>query len=406
MNRLMQGDVGSGKTIVAVLSALLVIENGRQVAFMAPTEILAEQHFRSIQSLCDFPGVTVELLTGDLKRAQKLSIYEGIETGDINFVIGTHALLQKGVDFRDLGYVIIDEQHRFGVEQRSTLHKKGKRPDALIMTATPIPRSLSLTLYGDLDVSTIDELPKGRQPIATQLLSMKQWAQAERVLKRELHAGRQAFVITPLIEESEKLDLRSAIEEHERLQARLPDFNIGLLHGRMPTADRERVMRAFLERAYDVLVSTTVIEVGVDVPNCTFMAVQHAERFGLSQLHQLRGRVGRGAHQSYCFLMVDKMSADARERLTIMEATTDGFKIAEKDLEIRGPGDFLGTRQTGTPLFQFANLVRDQAILKQARALAFKLIAEDPELERKENRKIREAFLSRWKKKLELIGIG
>lgn len=406
MNRLLQGDVGSGKTIVAVLSALLVVENGRQVALMAPTEILAEQHFASIAELCDFEGVKVELLIGDMKSAQKQSVYEDISSGKADIVIGTHALIQKGVEFRDLGFVIVDEQHRFGVKQRSDLHQKGRRPDSLVMTATPIPRSLSMTLYGDLDVSVIDELPAGRRPISTELLWESEEKRVLDLLRNELSVGRQAYLITPLVSESEKLDLADAEGEYLRMKELLPEFRIGLLHGRMSGPDKERIMREFKDGAYDVLVSTTVVEVGVDVPNATVMVVRHAERFGLSQLHQLRGRVGRGEEASHCLLICEKVGEEARERLSIMEETTDGFLIAEKDLEIRGPGDFLGTRQVGVPLFLHANLVRDREILTRARKAAFSLVDGDPDVEKAEHRRIRSEFERRYMERLKLIGIG
>ena len=406
MNRLLQGDVGSGKTIVAVLSALLVVENGRQVALMAPTEILAEQHYRTISGLCDFGGVTVKLLTGDIRQSEKRVIYDGIENGDIDFVIGTHALIQKGVVFRDLAYVIVDEQHRFGVEQRAMLRLKGQRPDCMVMTATPIPRSLTLTLYGDLDVSTIDELPKGRKPISTVILWMSEWSKMLEMLETELEAGRQAYVITPLISESEVLDLADAENVRERLSGDLPGRSFGLLHGRMPARDKDSIMHSFIDGAYDALVSTSVVEVGMDVPNATMMVVLHAERFGLSQLHQLRGRVGRGMHSSTCCLLCEKVGEDARERLSIMEETTDGFRISEKDLEIRGPGDFLGTRQVGSPMLQHANLLRDNSLLIQAREIAFRLIEEDPKLKKPENLGIRVELETRWLERLKLIGIG
>ncbi len=406
MNRLLQGDVGSGKTAVAILTALMVIENGCQVALMAPTEILAEQHYRTIRELCDFEGLRVELLTSDIARTDKLAIYEGLAAGTIDWVIGTHALIQKGVEFKKLGYAIVDEQHRFGVRQRVMLAKKGRRPDALVMTATPIPRSLSLVLYGDLDVSVLDELPKGRRPVKTDVLWMSEWKRAEALLLDELRQGRQAYVITPLVAESETLDLADAESEHERLQTVLDGHTVGLLHGRMTAVDKERVMRAFLEGVYDVLVSTTVVEVGVDVPNATVMIILHAERFGLSQLHQLRGRVGRDRFGGRCLLLCEKVGEDARERLSIMEETTDGFRIAEKDLEIRGPGDFLGTRQVGEPLLVHANLIRDAKLLETARKLALQCLSEDPELQRQENEPLLSLLNDKWRERLSLLGIG
>lgn len=406
MNRLLQGDVGSGKTIVAVLSALLVVENGRQVAFMAPTEILAEQHYRSIAPLCAAAGVRVGLVTAERTRTHRRTLYDDIAQGRLQVIIGTHALIQEGVVFKDLGYVIIDEQHRFGVRQRAALREKGERPDCLVMTATPIPRSLTLTLYGDLDVSVLDERPPGRRPIRTVVLGADEWGKLEPLLRREIAAGRQAYVIAPLIDDSEKLDLESASSAHERLSQRYPDWTIGLLHGRLSAEDKDRLMRAFLDGVYDILVATSVVEVGVDVPNATVMVILHAERFGLSQLHQLRGRIGRGEHPSTCFLMVDKLGESARERLSIMEETDNGFRIAEKDLEIRGPGEFLGTKQAGTPLFLHANLVRDQDLLHLARETATHLLALDPTLARPEHRRLAVVLNNRWESRLSLLGIG
>lgn len=406
MNRLLQGDVGSGKTIVAILAALLVVENGRQVALMAPTEILAEQHYLTVKDIFDSEGIKVELLKGDLKKSEKDRIYRKVESGECDFVIGTHALIQKGVSFFDLGCAIVDEQHRFGVEQRTLLSQKGTRPDCLVMTATPIPRSLSLTLYGDLDVSIIDEFPEGRKPIKTEILWMSEKIKFESKLVSELQKGRQAYVITPLVSESEKLDLTDAESEQIYLTEKLAGYNVGLLHGRMSGVEKEQVMLDFKANKYNVLVATSVVEVGVDVPNATMMIVKHAERFGLSQLHQLRGRVGRGAHVSYCYLVCEKVGEEARERLSIMEQTTDGFRIAEKDLEIRGPGDFLGVRQVGVPILQYANLLRDQSLLQIAREIAFELIEKDPNLNKNKYLSIKNEFRNKYKDRLRLVGIG
>jgi ATP-dependent DNA helicase RecG len=371
MNRLLQGDVGSGKTIVALIAMLTVMENGYQTALMVPTEILAEQHARNIKRILARSPYRIELLIGSIKSADKKRLHESIAAGEIHACIGTHALIQENVSFRNLGLAVIDEQHRFGVMQRASLRERGLNPDVLVMTATPIPRSLAMTVYGDLDVSIIDELPPGRTPIVTKVFADNAVDRKEvkHLLTRELRLGRQIYVVYPLVEESEKLDLRDATKRYEYLRdAVFPKFSVGLLHGRMKSEEKEKVMSSFASGKIQILVSTTVIEVGVDVPNASVMVIEHAERFGLSQLHQLRGRVGRGAEQSYCVLLAsDKQTEVARERLGIMEETNDGFRIAEKDLEIRGPGELMGTRQAGLPEFRVANLVRDLEILQAAR---------------------------------------
>jgi ATP-dependent DNA helicase RecG len=369
MNRLLQGDVGSGKTIVALQAMLAAIENGYQAALMVPTEILAEQHARNIKRMLAPTPYRVELLTGSLRAAEKRRLHKDLAAGDIHACIGTHALIQESVNFHKLGLVVIDEQHRFGVLQRAEIRTRGFNPDVLVMTATPIPRSLAMTAYGDLDVSVIDELPPGRTPVKTVVVGEDQRAGVYKGVEREVRAGRQVYVVYPLIEESEKMDLKDATRMFEQLRDRVfPHFSIGLLHGKMKTAEKEEVMRRFVASEIQILVATTVIEVGVDVPNASLMLIEHAERFGLSQLHQLRGRVGRGAEQSYCVLLAsDKRTSVARERLGIMEETSDGFRIAEKDLEIRGPGEVMGTRQSGLPTFRVGNLVRDVQILEEAR---------------------------------------
>lgn len=369
MNRLLQGDVGSGKTIVALISMLATMESGYQTALMAPTEILAEQHARNIKRLLAKSPYRVELLTGSLRAAEKRALQAELAAGEIHACIGTHAIIQEAVSFKNLGLAVIDEQHRFGVMQRAELRARGLNPDVLVMTATPIPRSLTMTIYGDLDVSVIDQMPPGRTPIETQVLGEEQRLDAKKLISREVRAGRQVYVVYPLVEESEKIDLKNATQRYEYLRDTVfPKFSVGLIHGKMKTADKEVVMRRFVAGEIDILVSTTVIEVGVDVPNASVMIVEHAERFGLSQLHQLRGRVGRGAEKSYCVLLTtDKKTAVANERLGIMAKTNDGFLIAEKDLEIRGPGELLGTRQSGLPEFRVANLVRDQQFLEGAR---------------------------------------
>ena len=369
MNRLIQGDVGSGKTIVAFLAIFAAMENGYQAALMAPTEILAEQHVRNAKKTFAETEYRVELLVGSTKAAEKRKIHAALANGEIDLIIGTHAIIQDAVRFSKLGLAVIDEQHRFGVMQRAQLKAGGHNPDILVMTATPIPRSLAMTVYGDLDISIIDELPPGRTPIKTVVLGEDQRHGVYKGIDREVKLGRQIYVVYPLIEESEKLDLKNATAMYEDLRTRIfPQYTVGLLHGRMKAAEKDEIMKDFVAGRLDILVSTTVIEVGVDVPNASLMVIEHAERFGLSQLHQLRGRVGRGAEQSFCVLLTDfKKTAVAKERLGIMEATSDGFKIAEKDLEIRGQGEILGTRQSGIQNFRLGNIVRDLDILIAAR---------------------------------------
>ncbi|HKG48214.1 MAG TPA: ATP-dependent DNA helicase RecG [Pyrinomonadaceae bacterium] len=369
MNRLLQGDVGSGKTIVAVVAMMAAMENDLQTALMAPTEILAEQHSRSIKRLLAKTPYRVEMLTGSLRAAEKRHVQNALKEGAIHACIGTQALIQEAVAFEKLGLVVIDEQHRFGVMQRAELRARGLNPDVLVMTATPIPRSLAMTVYGDLDVSIIDELPPGRTPIETMVFGEDQRQEVKRLITREVKAGRQVYVVYPLVEESEKMDLKDATHRYEYLRDTVfPRLSVGLLHGKMKPAEKEKVMSAFVAGEIKILVSTTVIEVGVDVPNASVMIVEHAERFGLSQLHQLRGRVGRGAEKSYCILLTsDTKTVNAEERLGIMAKTNDGFIIAEKDLELRGPGELLGTKQSGLPEFRIGNIVRDQAILEKAK---------------------------------------
>lgn len=369
MNRLLQGDVGSGKTIVALVAMMAAMENGYQTALMVPTEILADQHARNIKPILAKTPYRVELLTGSLRAAEKRRLYEALAAGDVHACIGTHALIQESVTFNKLGLVVIDEQHRFGVMQRAELRARGFNPDVLVMTATPIPRSLAMTVYGDLDVSVIDQMPPGRTPIKTSVGGEDKRVELYEWVRRKLKTGRQVFVVYPLVEESEKLDLKDATRMYEQLRDQIfPEFSVGLLHGRMKAPEKEEAMRHFVAGDIQVLVSTTVIEVGVDVPNATVMIVEHAERFGLSQLHQLRGRVGRGGNQSFCILLTaDKKTSVAEERLGIMKETNDGFRIAEKDLELRGPGEIMGTRQAGLPEFRVGNIVRDLAVLEQAR---------------------------------------
>ncbi len=407
MSRLLQGDVGSGKTVVAALAALTAIEAGYQAAIMAPTEILAEQHLMTLGRLLEPLGVRAVLLTSAVKGKARVEAVAAVESGEAGCVIGTHALVQGTVAFKRLGLAVIDEQHRFGVAHRAALRGKGESPDMLVMTATPIPRTLALTLYGDLDVSVLDELPPGRRPIATFARTGSKRRQIYDFLRAQIGEGRQVYVVYPLVEESEDSDLRAATEMAERLQREtFPERRVGLLHGRLGFADKERVMREFKDGVLDILVSTTVIEVGIDVPNASVMLIEHAERFGLSQLHQLRGRVGRGPWKSYCILLAGSLSEDGRRRIEAMTSTNDGFRIAEVDLELRGPGDFFGTRQSGLPGFRVADLLRDGAMLEEARREAFALVQADPKLLAPEHRALRAGLLTRWRGKLDLAGIG
>lgn len=392
MNRLLQGDVGSGKTIVAASAILACLDNYYQAALMAPTEILAEQHYMVLHSLFKPLGIPVELLVGRLTPKQKAAVRERLLSGRGSVVVGTHALIQEGVEFARLGLVIIDEQHRFGVLQRAALREKGLNPHVLVMTATPIPRTLTMTLYGDLDLSLIDEMPPGRKPIKTYWKFPEERLQVYRGVRKLIEQGRQAYVICPLIEESEKLQVRAAEDLAEHLQKDVfPDLRVGLLHGRLRPAEREALMERFREGEIDILVSTTVIEVGVDVPNAAVMVVEDAERFGLAQLHQLRGRVGRGEQQSFCVFISDPKTEDGKRRLEILTRTNNGFLIAEEDLRLRGPGEIYGTRQSGLPTFRVADLVKDMHLLEIARQEAFALIEQDPDLSKPEHEKLRAA---------------
>ncbi len=406
MNRLLQGDVGSGKTIVALTALLTTVENGAQAALMVPTEILAEQHFLNIQTYCRKLGLHLELMTSALTTSKKKALLESIEAGRTSIVVGTQALIQKTVRFHRLGLVVIDEQHRFGVLEREALNKKGWHPHVLIMTATPIPRSLALTLYGEMDVSLLDELPPGRQPITTRIFYENRHQAAYELMGRELDAGRQAYVVCPLIEESETSDLKAAQEVHEHLVREWPGRTIALVHGKLKQDERQKIMADFKSGAIQVLVATTVIEVGIDVPNATVMVIEHAERFGLSQLHQLRGRVGRGAHNSQCLLIAyPAVSGDGKARLEAITQSSDGFRIAEEDLKIRGPGDFMGTRQSGMPLLRVANLLRDFQALELARKEAFRLIDLDPGLADPAHRGLKRALSGVLGERMKLLDV-
>jgi len=415
MTRLLQGEVGSGKTIVATAALLAAVAGGYQGAFMAPTEILAEQHYLNICTLLSKAGsevevgsvtrtfdsvlprpVTVAILIGSMKAAEKRKVREVIAGGGVDIVVGTHALIQQDVQFDRLALAIVDEQHRFGVMQRSALRQKGKNPHLLVMTATPIPRSLALTLYGDLDLSVIDELPPGRQVIKTKWLVPDERQKAYRFLHREVSEGRQAFIICPLVEGSESIEAKAAVAEHEHLsQEVFPDLRLGLVHGRLKPEEKERTMRRFRQGEYDILVATPVVEVGIDVPNATVMLIEGADRFGLAQLHQFRGRVGRGEHQSYCILVAESTTPEGRERLSVLENTHDGFVLAEEDLKLRGPGEFFGTRQSGIPDLKMARL-SDMKLLELARSEAIQLFKDDPDISRKEHKLLQQELDRLW----------
>lgn len=408
MNRLVQGDVGSGKTVVALLALANCVLNGYQGALMAPTEILAGQHYISLtESLKDF-GINVGLLIGSLTKKQKDTVLEQIKNNEIDILIGTHALIEDKVEFNNIGLVITDEQHRFGVMQRSKLSLKGANSDILVMTATPIPRTLALILYGDLDISIIDELPPGRQPIETIAIEKSKRDRAyNNLVRREVESGRQVYIVCPLVEESEAIEAKSAVELVEELRAEyFHDLRLGLLHGKMKSSEKDEVMRLFKNKEIDILVSTTVIEVGVNVPNATLMIIENAERFGLAQLHQLRGRVGRGSHKSYCVLIYDSKTDVCRQRMAIMEETNDGFKISEKDLEIRGPGEFFGTRQHGLPELKVANLFKHIKILKLAQQEARYILGEDNNLQLKENMALKKEIIDKFKDTLKEISLN
>lgn len=407
MNRLLQGDVGSGKTIVAFFSMLIAIENGYQTAFMCPTELLAEQHFKTISDFLKPLDIKVTLLVGGQKKKLREEILNDIKTGKSQIIIGTHALIQEKVEFMNLGFVVIDEQHKFGVMQRAKLKEKGLNPDVLVMTATPIPRTLSMTYYGDLDVSVIDEMPLNRIPIKTALRMEEDKFKIYSFVKDEIKRGRQIYIIFPLIDESEKLDLKSAEENYKILKESIfREHEVGMIHGRMFWYEKDEVMEDFKSSKIKILVSTTVIEVGIDIPNATVMIIEEAQRFGLSQLHQLRGRVGRGAEQSYCILIARNLDEVSRKRLNIICETTDGFRIAEEDMEIRGPGEFFGIRQSGILNFSCTDLNKDKDVLETARAIAFKIIEDDPQLRKPEHLVIKKHFVKNFKDSLYLMEVA
>ncbi|MCX7878883.1 MAG: ATP-dependent DNA helicase RecG [Ignavibacteria bacterium] len=407
MNRLLQGDVGSGKTVVAIYAMLKAVLNGYQAAFMCPTEILAEQHYQTLKKYFDKFDVKSAILTGGQKKKLRESILDEIKCGKIQVIVGTHALFQETVVFKELGLVVIDEQHKFGVMQRAKLRGKGKNPDVLVMTATPIPRTLALTVYGDLDVSIIDELPSDRKPVRTGLRYEKDRIKLYEFIREEIRKGRQAYIVYPIIDESENTDLKSAVRNYEILKKDIfPDLRLGLVHGRMFWYEIDDTIEAFRKHEIDILVATTVIEVGIDVPNATVMVIEEAQRFGLSQLHQLRGRVGRGGEQSYCVLMTDNPNSIASERLKIMTETNDGFTIAEEDMKLRGPGEFFGTKQSGELKFTVADLIKDKRILDKAREAAFRIAEDDPQLRKVSNSAIRNFFSLNYSESMNLIKIA
>ena len=402
MHRLIQGDVGSGKTVVAVASLLMAVDDGLQGAFMVPTEVLAEQQHKSLVEYLEPLGVVVKLLVGSQRKAERRQILEGLADGTIDIVVGTHALFQESVDFKQLAFVVIDEQHRFGVRQRGSLLAKGKHPHTLLMTATPIPRSLALTRYGDLDISIIRDQPKGRKPIKTKLLSEKRRGEMFALVESELAKGHQVYIVYPQVEESEKTDLKDAERGYREWTHRCPNYKTGLVHGQMHADEKDEAMEAFKAKRLQILVATTVIEVGVDTPNATVMVIEHAERFGLSQLHQIRGRVGRGSTQSYCVLMASyAQSADAKQRLRALVRTTDGFKISDEDLRLRGQGEFFGTRQSGLPDLRIADIVEDQSIIENAKSAVELLHSQDPDLEHEEHKPMKRYFDKFYVKRLE-----
>ncbi len=390
MNRLLQGDVGSGKTVVAMCSAYKAVKSGYQAAIMAPTAILATQHLENFKKILEKLNIRCELLISGITKKQKESILERLENGEIDILIGTHAIIEDNVKFKKLGLVVTDEQHRFGVKQRMKIAQKGKNPDVLVMTATPIPRTLALILYGDLDISIIDELPPNRKEIETYAVNKNMTQRVNNFIEKQLKEGRQAYIVCPLVEENEEMDLKSVEKLYEEYSKEIfPQYKVQYIHGKMKTKEKDEIMKNFKEGKIDILISTTVIEVGVDVPNSNIMVVENAERFGLAQLHQLRGRVGRGKYKSYCILKYEGKSDTTRKRMQVMTQTNDGFIISEKDLELRGAGDFFGTMQHGLPEFKIANLFEDVDILKQVQLIATKILEKDPKLEKEENQKLK-----------------
>ena len=407
MNRLLQGDVGSGKTIVSILVAAIAVANSVQVAVMAPTEILAQQHYDSFKIYAETARMTCAILIGGTPAKERKSILDGLASGQIDIIIGTHALIQEDVAFKELGLAIVDEQHRFGVLQRGHLTRKGFNPHFLAMTATPIPRTLAITYHGDMDLSIIDEMPKDRIPIITKVVEKTRLEKIYTFMKEEVKAGRQCMVVYPLVKETEKSDLAAAVEMHGELSENIfPELIVGLIHGRMKNDDKGEVMDAYARNEIHILVSTTVIEVGIDIPNATVMLIEYADRFGLTQLHQLRGRVGRGSEKSYCILVRRNFTENSKKRLRIMESTNDGFVISDEDLKLRGPGEFFGIRQSGFLKYKIANMITDGPILRKARQSAFELVKSDPNLNQPENELIRTRFMNEYQDKLDRANIS
>lgn len=403
MNRLLQGDVGSGKTAVSIIASYKAVKCGYQVAIMAPTAILASQHLESFKEILDQFGIRCELLISSITKKKKEEILEKLRNGEIDILIGTHALLEENVVFKNLGFVVTDEQHRFGVKQRTTIVEKGQNPDVLVMTATPIPRTLALILYGDLDISIIDELPPNRKKIDTFAVTKGMEERVNNFIKKQVDEGRQAYIVCPLVEENEEMNLKSVTALAEKYKNEVfKDYRVEYLHGKMKNKEKDEIMERFKNGDIDILISTTVIEVGVNVPNASLMVVENAERFGLAQLHQLRGRVGRGEYQSYCILKYQGNSDVIRKRMKVMTDTNDGFIISEKDLELRGSGEFFGTRQHGLPEFKIANLFEDMPVLKQVQALAIKITEEDPKLELEKNKELRLLIEEKFKNRVEI----
>ena len=407
MNRLLQGDVGSGKTIVAVLAAAIAIGNNVQIAVMAPTEILVHQHYESFKTFSEIGKITCAILVGNTKEGERKKVIDALKTGRIDLIVGTHALIQKDIEFKNLGLVIVDEQHRFGVAQRGDLVEKGLNPHFLAMTATPIPRTLAITYHGDMDLSIIDELPKHRKPVITKKIGPERLKNVYNFMNNEVSKGRQCMIVYPLVEETEKSDLAAAVEAYETLsRTAFTNVNVGLIHGRMKKEEKDNIMNEFSDNRIKILVSTTVIEVGIDVPNATVMLVEHADRFGLIQLHQLRGRVGRGSEKSYCIFVQRDITENSRKRLDIMERTNDGFVISDEDLKLRGPGEFFGIRQSGFFKYKIADLVMDGPIIKSARKAAFDLVAKDPHLRNWSFIELRRHFLKKYQHMLDFVNIS
>ncbi len=403
MNRLLQGDVGSGKTVVAMCSAYKAVKSGYQAAIMAPTAILATQHLENFKNILEKLGIRCELLISGISKKKKEDILERLKNGDIDILIGTHAIIEENVIFKNLGLVVTDEQHRFGVKQRTKIAEKGKNPDVLVMTATPIPRTLALILYGDLDISIIDELPPNRKKIETIAVGKQMTDRISNFIKQQVNEGRQAYVVCPLVEENEEMDLKSVEKLYQSYSTEIfPEYKVEYIHGKMKPKEKDEIMEKFKNKEIDILISTTVIEVGVDVPNANIMVIENAERFGLAQLHQLRGRVGRGEYQSYCILKCEGKSENTRKRMKVMVETNDGFIISEKDLELRGSGDFFGTMQHGLPEFKIANLFEDIEMLKMVQSVAMKILADDPKLEQEKNKLLKNLIRDKFAKRIEI----